>query len=145
MADDRLVEVTHKLYEEVFNRGNLSAINECVDANLIEHQPLGPNMPEGREGLRQWVIMIRQAFPDVKFKIHDLVIDGDKVWVRSMMSGTQKGEMMGLPPTGKSVEVEAIDIIRFSQGKMIEHWGVFDQMIMLQQLGVAQTIGEQRH
>jgi steroid delta-isomerase-like uncharacterized protein len=143
MANEQLKEDARKLYEEVLNRGNLDKLNEYVAENMLEHQPL-PNMPPGREGFRQWVQMMRKSFPDMRFEIQGSTVDGDKVWVYSTMTGTNKGEMMGMPATGKSVRVEGIDIMRYTNGKCVEHWGVFDTLGMMQQLGVAQPMGQQQ-
>ena len=88
---------------------------------------------------------MRTAFPDFHTEIEDLTIDGDKVWVRAKFSGKNTGQFMGMSPTGKSFQADAIDIIRVNQrGTMIEHWGVFDQASMLQQLGMTQQSGEQQ-
>jgi steroid delta-isomerase-like uncharacterized protein len=143
MDNERLENLTRRFYEEVFNRGNLQAIDELVNQNMLEHQLL-PGLPPGREGLRQWTIMFRTAFPDLHADIEDLTIDGDRVWIRSVMRGTNTGQFMGMSPTGKTFQAESIDIIRVDQhGSMVEHWGVFDQAAMMQQLGLAQPSGEQ--
>jgi steroid delta-isomerase-like uncharacterized protein len=89
----------------------------------------------GPEGIKRLVAMFRAAFPDLKISAEDMIADGDKVAVRSVMRGTHKGEFMGVPATGKRVEVSGIDIVRFEGGKAVEHWGITDNMSMMQQLG----------
>jgi predicted ester cyclase len=86
--------------------------------------------------------MFRGAFPDFKVTIDDLIAEGDKVVIRATWNGTQKGEFMGIPPTGKRVSFGVIDIIRMAGGKAVEHWGQMDSMGMMQQLGVAPAPGE---
>jgi steroid delta-isomerase-like uncharacterized protein len=143
MAGENLKDLTRKMYREVLDQGNLDAIDIFIGEDMIEHEPLPPDIPPGREGFRAWAKMMKHAFPDAAFEVVDITADGDKVWVSTKMRGTQKGDLMGMPPTGKPVEVDGIDILRFSQGKIVEHWGVFDMMTMMQQLGVSQASGEQ--
>ena len=77
------------------------------------------------------------AFPDLKVTPEDILTSGDKVIARTRATGTQQGELLGIPATGKSINVQFIDIIRFGDdGLAREHWGVFDTMTMMQQLGV---------
>jgi steroid delta-isomerase-like uncharacterized protein len=143
MAEERLKDLTRKFYDEVLNRGNLNAIDDFVAVDLIEHQPAPPGAPSGREGMRQYLAMIREGFPDSYFEIKDMVAEGDKVWIRSIFHGTNTGSFMGMPATRKTVEAESIDITRFSRDKMAEHWGVYDQFGMLQQMGLVPAAGEQ--
>ena len=77
-----------------------------------------------------------------KATIDDIVAEGNKVVIRQTWSGTQKGEWMGMPPTGKSVSFGVIDIIRIADGKFVEHWGQMDSMGMMQQLGAVPAPGE---
>jgi steroid delta-isomerase-like uncharacterized protein len=127
--------------EEVFNRGNMSAIDELVAPDFIEHEELPPGSPPGREGVKQLSIMLRNAFPDIKATIDDVLAEGDKVAARMTWRGTHKGEFMGIPPTGKSVSIGVIDIVRFAGDKFVEHWGQMDSMGMMQQLGAVPAPG----
>ena len=92
-------------------------------------------MPRDREGVKLLITMLRSAFPDFKATIDDIVAEGDKVVIRQTWSGTQKGEFMGIPPTGKSVSFGVFDILRMAGGKCVEHWGQMDSMSLMQQLG----------
>jgi predicted ester cyclase len=85
---------------------------------------------------------LRSAFPDFKATIEDIVAEGDKVVVRQTFSGTHKGEFMGVPPTGKSISIGVIDIIRVDGGKFVEHWGQMDTTGMIQQLGAIPGPGQ---
>jgi predicted ester cyclase len=85
--------------------------------------------------------MLRSAFPDFKGTIDDIVAEGDKLVLRWTWSGTQKGEFMGVPPTGKSVSFGVIDIFRIAEGKVVEHWGLMDSMSLMQQLGAGPMPG----
>ena len=124
-----------KFAEEVFNRGNMSAIDELVAPDFVEHEELPPGIQPGLEGLKQMTMMFRSAFPDFKTTIDDMIAEGDKVVVRMTWRGTHKGEFMSMPPSGKSVSFGVIDIVRFAGDKFVEHWGLMDSTSMMQQLG----------
>ena len=122
--------------EEVFNKGNVSIIDEFLAPNFVEREALPPGTPSGRDGVKQLTLMFRTAFPDFNVSIDDMIAEGDKIVARTTWSGTQKGEFMGIPPSGKRVAFDVIDIIRILDGKGVEHWGVMDSSAMMQQLGV---------
>ena len=89
------------------------------------------------EGFGEFFRLYRAAFPDLRMDPEDVLVSGDKAVARVRATGTHQGEFMGVPPTGKSIDVQLIDIIRFGDdGLAREHWGVFDAMAMMQQLGV---------
>jgi steroid delta-isomerase-like uncharacterized protein len=127
-----------RLYEEVFNQGNLDVADELVGPNVVEHQQQPGVDPDaaGSELVKQIARFFRSAFPDLNIVMEDLIAEGDRVAARVTIIGTHQGELMGIPPTGKRVEVSSIDIIRFEDGKAAEHWGETDIMSMMQQLGV---------
>jgi steroid delta-isomerase-like uncharacterized protein len=127
--------LVRQFIDEIFNRGNMSMVDELFAADFVEHEELPPGIPRDREGVIQLTSMLRSAFPDFKATIDDMIAEGDKVVIRQTWSGTQKGEFMGIPPTGKSVSIGVIDIIRMADGKVMEHWGQMDSMGMMQQLG----------
>ncbi len=124
-----------RFFEEVWNDKNLEAIDELVAADSVDHA-LPPGLPQGREGAKAFTGMYLSAFPDTKMTIEDIITEGDKVVTRWRATGTHTGELMGIPATGKQVTVTGLDINRYSNGKIVEHWGEFDQMGMMQQLGV---------
>lgn len=124
-----------RLVEELFNRGNVGIVGEIFAPDFIEREQLPPGVPSGREGVKALTTMLRSAFPDFKAKIEDILAEKDKVVIRMTWSGTQKGEFMGVPATGRRVSFGVIDIIRIANGKLVEHWGQMDSMSMMQQLG----------
>jgi steroid delta-isomerase-like uncharacterized protein len=126
--------LVQKFYDDVVNGGKLDKLNDYIAEDFVEHEMM-PGMAEGREGCRQFFSMIRTAFPDIKFKVEFMVAEGDKVVAYVTMSGTQKGEFMGMPAGGKSFSTPTVDIIRIADGKAVEHWGATDSMAMMQQLG----------
>jgi len=132
--------IARRFFKEVWNEGNLSAIDELAAANYEDHnQP--PGMPSGIEGVKQTIAMYQTAFPDTRMTVEDEFAQGDRVVIRWTARGTHTGELMGIPPTGKQVTVTGIDVYRVAGGKLVERWGEFDQMGMMQQLGVVPTPG----
>jgi steroid delta-isomerase-like uncharacterized protein len=134
MADNKAL--AKRFNDEVMNQGKLETIDEIVAEDFVEHQELPPGVPAGREGLKAFVTMFRGAFPDLKVETTKIVADGDEVWMQSVMTGTHKGELMGIPATGKKVSLAMFDRVVVRDGKAVEHWGVSDDMGMMTQLGV---------
>jgi steroid delta-isomerase-like uncharacterized protein len=125
--------IVRRFYDEV-SAGNLGVIDELIADDLVEHEAF-PGIEPSKEGTKQFFAMFRSAFPDLRMEAHEMVGEGDLVCARGTMSGTHKGEFMGMPPSGKRFEVEGFDMVRIRDGQMHEHWGVFDTMTMMQQLG----------
>jgi len=123
------------------NKGDLSVVDEIFDPAYVEHGAM-PGIPPTREGLKQMFSMYLKAFPDMKISVSHLVAEGDYVLVHHRTKGTNKGEFMGMPATGKSVDFNEMHLVRFAHGKAIEHWGVEDSMTMMQQLGLAPAPGK---
>ncbi len=138
MSTDQLKAVMLRLYEAM-NRGDFPELDHIIADDFVEHEPLPPRLAPNREGVKQYVRLLRNAFPDVQFDIQDMAAEKDKVWARVVMKGTQREEFGGIPPTGKPVQMELVDIYRFARNQVIEHWSVTDQLTMLQQLGVYLT------
>lgn len=126
----------NRFYEEVLGGGNLSLVDELTTEDFIDHEEGLPGQPSGREGVKFFVNAMRQAFPDLRLKtIEPTMTDGDLEAARTILSGTHRGEFMGIPATESAVEFESIDIICISDGKVAEHWGVTDVMTLMQQIG----------
>jgi steroid delta-isomerase-like uncharacterized protein len=123
-----------RVYEELFNGGNLDVAEEVVAPDFLNHEA-PPGMDRGPKGTRGLANMLRTAFPDLHFEIEELIAEGDTVAGRLTMSGTHKGPLMGMPPTGRSMRQAHMHFVRFRDGKAIEHWGVRDDLSMMQQLG----------
>ena len=134
--------IVRRFYEEVANQGNLSVMDELVATDFIDHNPPSPEIAPGREGARQVFAMFRSAFPDMNLAVESQIAEGDKVVYRLTFQGTHKGEMMGIPPTGKTVSIGVIDVLRLEGGQLVERWGESDDMGMMQQLGVVPPPGE---
>jgi predicted ester cyclase len=130
-----------RTYEELLNQGNLSLADELVAPDFLNHEaPPGRN--RGPESMRGLATMLRTAFPDLRFTIEELVAEGETVAGRLTMSSTDEGPLMGMPPTGRSVRQDHMHFVRFRDGKAVEHWGVRDELGMMQQLGVIPEPGQ---
>jgi steroid delta-isomerase-like uncharacterized protein len=120
------------------DKGNVDAFDDMIPPDAVDHSPF-PGQPAGREGVKYIFRMLKSAFPDMRTEVHEMVAEGDRVAVRSRIVGTHQGEFMGVPASGKPVSIEGIDILRFENGKMVEHWGVYDAMGMMMQIGAIPT------
>ena len=136
MAD--LKDLARRFYKEVFENRNLDAIDDLVAPNAVDHEqpPPGLDLKPGREGVKQLCKVYTDAFKPLTVQVHEQYQDGDTAIARVTFGGTHTGEFAGIPATGKHFEADGIDIIRFEGDKMAEHWGQFDAVGMLTQLGV---------
>jgi steroid delta-isomerase-like uncharacterized protein len=135
MTPDENKALMQRFYEEVVNQKKLQLIDDLVSADFVEHQT-APDLSPDREGVKQFFLRVTHAFPDLQMKVDDVIAEGDRVATRYTMTGTHQGEFMGVPPTGMAISVSGIDIVRFADGRVAEHWGITDQMTLMQQLGV---------
>lgn len=138
--EEKNLATMKRFYDEVVNKGDLKLIDELVAAEFVDHEEF-PGAKPGREGLKEFFSMFRTAFPDLHFQINDIVAKGDKVWAYITIHGTQKGQFMDIPAGGKMMEVKGFDIVRFANGKAVEHWGLTDSMTMMMQLGAMPAPG----
>jgi steroid delta-isomerase-like uncharacterized protein len=123
-----------RFYDEV-SAGNLGIIEELISEDLVEHDEF-PGIEQSRAGVRQFFEMTRAAFPDLTFVVEHMLEEGDTVIAHGRMEGTNEGEFMGMPATGRRVSVPMADVVRFgSDGLAVEHWGVTDSGMMMMQLG----------
>ena len=141
MSTENDKAAVRQFYEEVFNKKNLAGVDAFVSSNQIDHG-LPPGFPAGMEGSKQFIGMYLTAFPDLHVTVEDMISEGDKITSRCTYRGTHRGELMGIPPTGKQVTVTGIEINRFEDGKSVEHWLEYDALGMLQQLGVVPAAGQ---
>lgn len=124
-----------KIYN-AFNTGNVDELNGIVDENVVEHSP-DPNIKTtGLAGLKEMITMYRSSFPDMNMKVMSMTVDGDKVITHFNMTGTNTGAMGESPATNKNINVNGVDICRFENGKVMEHWGYYEEMKMMDQLGL---------
>jgi steroid delta-isomerase-like uncharacterized protein len=130
-------EATMRRLYDLINAGDVDGFSGVMAADFVEHEA-SPGLDPTREGVMEFFRMHLAAFPALRFDVEDMLSSGDKVVARVRATGTNDGEFMGMPATGKRVDVQLIDIVRFGDdGLAHEHWGVVDSLSMMQQLGVA--------
>jgi predicted ester cyclase len=122
------------LIEEGFSKGDLAVFDRIASPDFIEHQY--GFFPPNVEGVKRAITSLHNAFPDFSMEIEDLAIDGDKIWGRMTARGSQQGQFGPMPATGKKIEISVIDIMRFKEGKLTEHWGIPDRFALMEQLGM---------
>jgi len=132
-------ELVRRVIEEAFNKGNLSAADDCLAANYILRLPSAEY--KGVEGFKQMVTMMRSTFPDLHYTIDDMVAEGDRVAARLTCRGTHKNEFMGIPPTGNQVTFTEATFVRFDDGKEVEVLVYTDSLAWYQQLRIPLLTG----
>ena len=126
---------TLRRFYALVNAGDVDGLGELLAGDFVEHE-VAPGLEPTKDGVLEFFRMYTAAFPDLRFEAEDVLASGDKVVARVRVTGTHQGEFMGMPATGKSIDAQAIDIVRFGDdGLAHEHWGVFDTMAMMEQLG----------
>jgi steroid delta-isomerase-like uncharacterized protein len=135
MTAEESKALERRLIEEVWNRGNLDFAEECFTPDYVNHDPSSPEEIRGPEGFKQNVAAIRSAFPDFHMEIVDQVAEAEKLVTRYVITGTQEGELAGIPPSGNRIEVAGMGIDYFRAGKICESWEYYDVMGLMQQLG----------
>ncbi|MDN5795774.1 MAG: ester cyclase [Intrasporangium sp.] len=122
-------------YERI-NAGDIAGFGDLMADDFVEHEG-GPGFPLTKQGTLEYFRVLLTAFPDFRMDVEDVIAGGDKAVARIKLAGTHQAEFMGIPATGKAVDIGLIDIMRFDQaGLVAEHWGVADQLSFMQQLGV---------
>jgi steroid delta-isomerase-like uncharacterized protein len=129
-----IADTTQRAYE-LINAGDIDGFGELVTDDFVEHEE-SPGLAPTKEGVLQFFRMYRTAFPDLRMDTEEVLVSGDKTVTRARATGTNEGELMGMPATGKRVDAQLIDIMRFNgTGLICEHWGLVDMLSMMQQLG----------
>jgi predicted ester cyclase len=129
---------------EAFNGDDGAAVDDLFALNYVDHDRSRAGLPVGPAGVKQAWGMLRAAFPDLRVTIEEVIAEGDRVAVRGVIRGTHRGDLMGIPPTGKAVTMALIDINRIEGGQLVERWGEADTLGLLQQLGVIPAPGQGR-
>lgn len=135
MSLEEIKQLDRRLYEEAWNRGDFSVIDQVVSPHYLLHDPAMPGIA-GITGMKQYISTYRAAFPDLRFAIEAQLAEGEFITTRWTVFGTQRGPLPGVPPTGKAGTSTGITICRYVEGKLIETWVNWDTLGMLQQLGV---------
>jgi steroid delta-isomerase-like uncharacterized protein len=135
MPNHKNIDIVRRLTQEGFVGGNVNLVDDLVAHDCVDHDPL-PGQPQGRDGQRQTCQMVVDGLSARSTLQHDLVDAGDTVVESWVFQGTHTGPFMGIPATGRSVQVRGIEIWRLADGKIVERWGVLDSGAVMDQLGV---------
>lgn len=118
---------------------DLGAIDRYLAPDFVDHSA-PPGTPRDRSGVKAQFVMYFAALPDLAAHIHDQIADGDTVVTRKTLRGTHRGTLFGVPPTGRTISIEVIDIVRVHDGQLTEHWNQVDQLGLLRQLDIAPPV-----
>ena len=130
------IAATMKIFD-AFQNGTPDSLDNYIAADAIDHEiDTTVTNKQGLEGIKAELVMWHNSFPDLKIKISTIATAGDTVMVFNTWTGINTGPMMGMPPTNKPVIEEGVDILRFENGKAVEHWGVQDNLSLMKQLGL---------
>lgn len=133
MSGSGNVERFRRLIDEGFTGGNLDVVDELISPECVEHQR---GNRSGVDGAKEVIRTLHRWMSDFSLTIEDVAVAGDIVWARNRARGVNTGSVMGNPPSGRLVEIDVIDIVRFEDGRVVEHWGIADQLGMMLQLGL---------
>jgi steroid delta-isomerase-like uncharacterized protein len=127
------------LNDRVWPTGDLTAADPFISPSYMYHDPANPLT--GREGFRRLVDLYRTAFPDTRFTIEDQIAEGDRVLTRMTARGTHTGPLMGIPASGRPIEVSVLSLMRVVGGQVVEEWERFDTAHLLAQIGALPAPG----
>ena len=135
MSTEENKAIVRRVNDEVWNQGHLDVIDELIADDFVATVVGAPEQIRGPQGFREFVVMYRTAFPDLRITVDEQFAEGETVVTRWTATGTNEGELMGMAATGKQATTAGININRISGGKLVEGWGLFDQLGLLQQIG----------
>ena len=142
MPEEESNKAIMRRFWDLWEQGNIELLDELLAPEYINHTLAAPDLPPGPEGVKEVVSMFRSAMPDLEVVIEDMIAEGDKVATRYALEGTHRGELFGVAPTGRHLSIKSMTVERLSEGKIVEHWRVTDELDMMRQLGVSEAPGE---
>ena len=126
--------VVRRITEEVQGKGNFDVFDQLFADNFIDHTPQPGTTPD-KAGVRKLYTYLRAAFPDFRAVIHWQLADADRVTTYKTYHGTHEGPFLGVPRTHRTIQFEAVDVMRVHDGKITDHWGVANLLSLMQQIG----------
>ena len=139
MSTEENKALARRWAEEIFNQGNLDAADELFGPDFITRHLDAPDLD--REGWKEFSRPFISGFSERRLEVEGLVSEGDEVVARVRFSGRHTGEFFGIPPTGTRVEFSGMVWFRIAEGKIVEHWGEFDALALMRQLGAVSEPG----
>ena len=137
--------IAHRLMDECWNGGSMETVAELISPRCRHNDPVFPHMPPGVESLQQHIQNSRRGFPDLKFTVTDTIAEGNEVVVHWTVTGTHKGNFLGIPPTERNAVVDGTSIFRIDDGKIVEEWANWNLMSLMEQLGVHSLPQQRAH
>ena len=129
------ISATTRRAYDLINAGDIDGFGGLMADDFVEHEEM-PGLAPTKDGVLDMFRMYRAAFPDMQMNAEEVLVSGDRTVTRGKATGTHQGELMGMPPSGKRIEVKFIDIMQFNDAGVVrEHWGLMDMFSMMQQLG----------
>lgn len=130
-------QIAHRFMEECWNKGSLNMVSEFLSANCRYHDPVFPHLTSGADNIRSHIENCRRGFPDMRITIDDTIAEGNEVVHHWTVTGTHKGQFLGLAPTNKKATVSGTSIFRIENSKISEQWSDWNLMTLMEQLGIA--------
>ena len=139
MSTQSNIATSRRVLEECFNEGRIDVVDQICAPDIVQHDPALPEDARGTGAVKQQIQMYRTAFPDLRVTIDDIFASRDEVVIRWTSEGTNDGELMGMPPSGRQARITGISIDRYDgAGRIAEGWSQWDNLGLLQQLGIAE-------
>ena len=135
-------QLVRRFFDEVCNGRDLAAAGTIFTTGHVYHDPSSPGIADGPQGMKDLIGAYQTGFPDAHWAVDQTMADGDTVITRWTGSGTHRGDLLGIAPTGKQVSIPGVWIHRIENGRIAESWNVWDTLGMLQQLGVVAELGQ---
>jgi steroid delta-isomerase-like uncharacterized protein len=134
---ERNREIVRRYFDEVVNEGRLEVVDELFSQDVVFETPIGRF--EGPDGIRMLVSGFRGGFSDLRVDVEEIVGEGDRLAVRVTTSGTNDGDLLGNPPTGKPVSLPFVHFVAFEDGKYHRDQVIYDRLALMEQLGLMQS------
>jgi predicted ester cyclase len=139
-VEQQNVELVQWYIENGVNANDLDKLLSVFREDSIDHSA-PPGIPQGPAGVAMLFGMFFEGFPGIWAEVEDVLAEGDLIGFHSTVRGKHTGTFMGIPATGKEIEIRVLEMVRIEDGKIVEHWGGFDNFAMMQQLGVIPSMG----
>lgn len=133
-------QIAQRFMEECWNKGNFNMVSELLSASCRYHDPVFPHLTSGADNIQRHIENCRRGFPDMKITIEDTIAEGKEVVHHWTVTGTHKGQFLGLAPTNKKAVISGTSIFRIQDSKIVEQWSDWNLMSLMEQLGVAASI-----
>lgn len=128
-------DIIRRFIDEAWNAGEIDAVDEFIAEDHVDHDPAQAASAGGRTGARDFIVTYLAAFPDAHITIDELIAERDLVMSRWHAAGTHQGELLGIPGSGRAIEITGIGIDRIADGRIAESWGNWDTLGLLAQIG----------